>query len=77
MIPYFEFHVIPLGPIPIQVWGLFVALGILAAAVLLNHVLKRDGLDKQGKAPRLLARATRACSLPRGTAGKGYESGMG
>ncbi len=49
MIPYFEFHVIPLGPIPIQVWGLFVALGILTAAALLNHVLVRNGIDKGGK----------------------------
>lgn len=47
MIPYFEFHVIPLGPIPIQVWGLFVALGIIAAAALLSCVLKREGLDPE------------------------------
>lgn len=47
MIPYFEFHVIPLGPIPIQVWGLFVALGIIAAAALLSRVLKREGLDQE------------------------------
>lgn len=45
MIPYFTFHVIPLGPIPIQVWGLFVALGIIAAAALLSRILERDGLE--------------------------------
>lgn len=45
MIPYFELHVIPLGPIPIQVWGSFVAFGILVAAGLLARVLKREGMD--------------------------------
>ncbi|MEK7073456.1 MAG: prolipoprotein diacylglyceryl transferase [Patescibacteria group bacterium] len=45
MIPYFEWHVILLGPIPIQVWGLFVALGIVVATALLSHILKRDGVN--------------------------------
>ncbi|TAK05558.1 prolipoprotein diacylglyceryl transferase [Patescibacteria group bacterium] len=45
MIPYFELHVIPLGPIPIQVWGSFVALGIVAATALLSRTLKREGLE--------------------------------
>lgn len=31
MIPYFEYHVFFIGPLRIQVWGLFVALGIAAA----------------------------------------------
>lgn len=31
MIPYFEWHSFSVGPIPIQVWGLMVALGILVA----------------------------------------------
>lgn len=34
MIPYFQFNTIALGPITIQVWGLFVALGITAGITL-------------------------------------------
>jgi phosphatidylglycerol:prolipoprotein diacylglycerol transferase len=45
MIPYFEFHAIPLGPISIQVWGLFVALGIVAALALGLRECKRLRLD--------------------------------
>ncbi len=45
MIPYFEIHTIPLGPVTIQVWGLLVATGLIAAAALLARILKRDGLD--------------------------------
>ncbi|MDO8625853.1 MAG: prolipoprotein diacylglyceryl transferase [Candidatus Magasanikbacteria bacterium] len=41
MIPYFQFIHINLGPITIYVWGLFVALGILAAAWLANFLAKR------------------------------------
>lgn len=47
MIPYFAFHVIPLGPIAIQVWGLFVALGLLTATWLLARILRRDGRDPE------------------------------
>jgi phosphatidylglycerol:prolipoprotein diacylglycerol transferase len=45
MIPYVEFHVIPIGPLRIQVWGLFVALGILAALVIGRRAARRRGLD--------------------------------
>lgn len=41
MIPYFQYTVIYLGPVPIQVWGLMVALGIMAATLLANHLAKK------------------------------------
>lgn len=44
MIPYFELTTIPLGPIRIQVWGLFVALGILVALVVGMMEVRRRGL---------------------------------
>lgn len=47
MIPWFEWRVWHLGPIPIQVWGLFVALGMLTSlaiiwrrnALLMDHAM--------------------------------------
>jgi len=45
MIPYFQFTTIPLGPINIQVWGLFVALGILTAIMLGRQESKKRRLD--------------------------------
>lgn len=45
MIPYFHLDVIHLGPISIQVWGLFVALGILAGASVSTWMAKRRGQD--------------------------------
>ena len=45
MIPYFHLLVLHLGPIPIQVWGLFVALGILAGAFASAWMAKRRGQD--------------------------------
>lgn len=44
MIPYFRFATIPLGPLHIQVWGLFVATGILAAAWLGARKARERGL---------------------------------
>jgi phosphatidylglycerol:prolipoprotein diacylglycerol transferase len=41
MIPFFEFHTINLGPIVIQVWGLFVALGITLALTFAYIVCKK------------------------------------
>ncbi|MBI2037663.1 MAG: prolipoprotein diacylglyceryl transferase [Candidatus Magasanikbacteria bacterium] len=41
MIPYFEFQNIPLGPIVIQVWGFFVALGIIAAITFAYFLCKK------------------------------------
>ena len=45
MIPYFQFTTIHFGFITIQVWGLMVALGILAATSVAAWKAKKDGLD--------------------------------
>ncbi len=45
MIPYFESHTIPLGPIHLQTWGTFVATGILVAAYISARRAKAKGLD--------------------------------
>ena len=45
MIPYFEFSSIPIGPINIQVWGLFVALGFLFGALVAAKMVRRRGDD--------------------------------
>lgn len=47
MIPYFRFTIFVLGPVHIQVWGLFVALGIAVAILVGRHVAGRRGLDKE------------------------------
>lgn len=46
MLPYFKLQTIYLGPIPIQVWGLMVAIGILAAIFLAAKTAAKAGLDK-------------------------------
>ncbi len=46
MIPYFSLTIIPLGPLHIQVWGLMVALGILAAVLVGSREAKRRGLNE-------------------------------
>ncbi|PIR74855.1 MAG: hypothetical protein COU35_00060 [Candidatus Magasanikbacteria bacterium CG10_big_fil_rev_8_21_14_0_10_47_10] len=46
MIPWFEYHIVQLGPIPIQVWGFWVATGIVVATMLLARQLKKQyGID--------------------------------
>ncbi len=47
MIPYFQFTVIHIGPIPIQVWGLCVALGILAATWVASRMARRRGQNPE------------------------------
>ncbi len=47
MIPYFRYAFVPLGPLHIQVWGLFVSLGILAALFVGYRRVRRLGLDRQ------------------------------
>lgn len=47
MIPYFRFTYIPLGPVHIQVWGLLVATGIVAATLVGRREAKRRGLDPE------------------------------
>lgn len=41
MIPYFQYNLIILGPIPIQIWGLFVSLGLLVGILLAYYSAKR------------------------------------
>ncbi len=45
MIPWFQYNVIKLGPISIQVWGLWVALGMILAIGIILVRAKRLGLD--------------------------------
>ncbi len=47
MIPYFQITTIHLGPIPIQVWGLMVAIGILAGTWVAAKMAKRRGQDEK------------------------------
>lgn len=47
MIPYFRFTFIPLGPVHIQVWGLMVATGIVAATLVGRREARRRGLDPE------------------------------
>ena len=47
MIPYFHLNVIHLGPIPIQVWGLMVALGILAGTLVAVRMARQRKQDEQ------------------------------
>ena len=44
MIPYFQFTVFHLGPVPIQVWGSMVALGMLVGAGIMYRLCKKDRL---------------------------------
>lgn len=41
MIPYFQYNAIMIGPVTIQVWGTMVALGIIAATLLMRHLAKK------------------------------------
>lgn len=45
MIPFFVFTTIPIGPLRIQVWGLFVAAGIVVATLVGRREARRRGLD--------------------------------
>lgn len=45
MIPYFSLTTIQIGPVPIQVWGLCVALGIVAATFLAVRLAKRQAIS--------------------------------
>lgn len=46
MIPYIELHRIMVGPIPIQVWGLFVAMGMVLAVLLAAHLASKRGISR-------------------------------
>jgi phosphatidylglycerol:prolipoprotein diacylglycerol transferase len=45
MIPYFTLQTIPLGPLNLQAWGLFVALGIAVSLWIGHRYARRHGLD--------------------------------
>ncbi len=45
MIPYFEWRTIQLGPLTLQVWGLFAAIGVIAGAWFAVRQAKKRGLD--------------------------------
>ncbi len=47
MIPYVEWKTVALGPVTLQVWGFFAALGVVAASAYAMRVAKRKGLDAQ------------------------------
>lgn len=47
MIPFFEWTVISFGPVPVRVWGLMVALGILAGLVVAVREARRRGLSAE------------------------------
>ena len=47
MIPYIELTTFHIGPIPMQVWGLLVAAGILVGLLVSARRAKRLGLDKK------------------------------
>ncbi len=47
MLPDLYWNTIPLGPLTVQVWGLFVALGVVFALVLAKKVAKTKQLDEK------------------------------
>lgn len=47
MLPYIAFTSFNLGPITVQVWGLFVALGCLLGAYTASHFAKKHDLDNK------------------------------
>jgi phosphatidylglycerol:prolipoprotein diacylglycerol transferase len=47
MIPWFQYTVWQLGPIPIQVWGFFVALGMVLSIIILWKRAPRVMLDRE------------------------------
>ncbi len=47
MIPYFSWETFSIGPVPIQVWGLFVALGFFCGALASAWMARRRGLHEK------------------------------
>lgn len=45
MIPYLEWKTFAIGPLTLQVWGFFAALGVIAGASFARREAKRAGLD--------------------------------
>lgn len=46
MIPYFSWTTIELGPISLQVWGIFVSLGVIASLILALYLAEKKQLNK-------------------------------
>ena len=47
MLPYLEYHAIIAGPITLQVWGLWVSLGVIAGVLLADRLAKKNFLAPQ------------------------------
>jgi len=47
MLPYLEYHAIILGPVTLQVWGLWVSLGVIAGVLLADRLAKKNFLAPQ------------------------------
>jgi len=47
MIPFFQYNSILIGPVPIQVWGLFVSLGLLSAILVSYYLTKKYLLSSE------------------------------
>ncbi|HYE60337.1 MAG TPA: prolipoprotein diacylglyceryl transferase [Candidatus Kapabacteria bacterium] len=47
MLPWFQWTTVHLGPIPIQVWGFFVALGMAVSLFILSKRVKETTLSKE------------------------------
>lgn len=50
MIPWFQWTTVHIGPIPIQVWGFFVAVGMMAALTIIWKRSRRYGLNEDAMA---------------------------
>jgi phosphatidylglycerol:prolipoprotein diacylglycerol transferase len=48
MIPWFQYTVVHIGPVPIQVWGFFVALGMVLTFWILAKRAPMYGIQKEG-----------------------------
>jgi len=46
MIPYFQINALEIGPVTIQIWGLFVSLGIMAGVWLAVHLARKYFLSE-------------------------------
>lgn len=47
MIPYFQYNAFLIGPVTIQVWGLMVSIGIIAAVAVMHWLAKRQFLSTE------------------------------
>jgi len=47
MLPWFEFTTVHIGPIPIQVWGFFVAFGMILSILIINQDAKRRAIPAE------------------------------